>query len=152
VVFGIADDGHAAAAGKHNVAFGHALSGIVRALGMNIGSQQANQLFDIQFIKDGYCIDVCERCQQLGALVIGDARPALSLDLACAGIRIDGYDQPSAQFLGGAQIAYMADVKEIEAAIGQDDPVTGGAPPLDLLCQFRGRKNFLGGLRQFSPP
>jgi hypothetical protein len=46
----------------------------------------------------------------------------------------------------------MADVKEIEAAIGQDDPVTGGAPPPDLLCQFRGRKKFLGGLRQFSPP
>jgi len=46
----------------------------------------------------------------------------------------------------------MADVKEIEAAIGQDDPVTSGAPLPDLPCQFRGRKNFLGGLRQFSPP
>src|SRR5262245_2408784 len=34
VVFGIADDGHAAAAGNHDVALGHALRGIVRALGM----------------------------------------------------------------------------------------------------------------------
>jgi hypothetical protein len=46
----------------------------------------------------------------------------------------------------------MADVKEIEAAIGQDDLIAGRAPLPDLLCQFRGRKNFLGGLRQFSPP
>jgi hypothetical protein len=39
-------------------------------------------------------------------------------------------------------------MKEIKTAVGQDNPVSRGAPLPDLLCQFGGRKNFLGGLRQ----
>ena len=39
-------------------------------------------------------------------------------------------------------------MKEIETAVGQDNPVPRRAPLPDLLCQFGGRKNFLGGLRQ----
>jgi hypothetical protein len=32
-------------------------------------------------------------------------------------------------------------MKEIEAAVGQDYPVSRGAPPPDLLGQFGGREN-----------
>ena len=42
----------------------------------------------------------------------------------------------------------MANMKKVKAAVGQDDPVPGGAPLPDPLCQFGGRKDFLGGLRQ----
>jgi hypothetical protein len=43
-------------------------------------------------------------------------------------------------------------MKKIKTAIGQDNLISCGTPLPDLLCQFGGRKNFWGGLRQISPP
>ena len=148
MVFGIADDGHAAAAGDHDISFRHALNRIIRAFGVNVGAQKPDQVSDIGLIKDGDGVDIGQRGQQLSTLVVRDTRPALSLDPPRARIGVDGDDELSAQLLGGTQIAHMAYVKKIEAAVGQNDAVTRGAPLPDLLCQLGGRKNFLGGLRQ----
>jgi hypothetical protein len=44
----------------------------------------------------------------------------------------------------------MSNVKKIKASIGQNDFVSSRTPLPDLLCQFRSRKNLLGGRSQSS--
>src|SRR6185503_18745549 len=51
--------------------------------------------------------------------------------------------QASAQGLGRVQVAYVADVQQIEGAIGQGDGVTRPAPSCHLLLQFLAIENLM---------
>jgi hypothetical protein len=121
VVFRIADNRNAAAACNHYVTLRHALSGIVSALGMNVRTQKTDETGDIGRIKDDYRVNICQGRQDLRALAFRNTRTAFTLECACAGIRINGYNQLAAKLLGCPQIADVAYVKKVETAVGQDD-------------------------------
>lgn len=145
VVFRIAYNGDSPAAGNHYISFRHILLSIVSAFGMNIRPQQANKTGHIRRIKNSDCVNVAERRQKLSAFLAWDARPAFPFESARARIGIHGHDQPAAQFLCGAQIPDMPDVKKIKTSVGQNDLFSSRTPLPDLGCQPGWRKNFLCG-------
>ena len=138
MVFRIADNGDASAAGNHCLTFRNAFLGIVGAFGVNVRTQKKDKLFDVRCVEDGYSVHVSQRGQQFRAFVIRNSRPALALERACAGIGINGHNQLSAQLFGGLQVSDVAHVKKIKTAVGEDYLVSRGAPLPDLLRQFGG--------------
>ena len=52
MIFWIADDRDLSAVGSYHVTFGYGVGGVVRALGMNIGLECQQELFDGWFVED----------------------------------------------------------------------------------------------------
>ena len=152
MVFRIANNGNASAAGNDYVTFRYAFSGVIRSLGMNVRTNKSDKIFYIRRIEDDYSVDVRQGGQQLRPLRFRHSWPAFAFESARTGIRVYGHNQFAAQLLGCPQIPDVPNMQQIKTAVGQDNPASCGAPLPDLLCQFGGRKNFLGGLRQISPP
>ncbi len=86
MVFWIAHDGDTSAAGNHYIAFRHILLGIVSAFGVNIRTQQAYKLGDIQRIKERDRINVTERRQNFRTFIAGNARATFAFEGSCARI------------------------------------------------------------------
>ena len=105
---------------------------------MDIRAEQAHQLADIRRVENGDGINILQCRQDFSALLLFDSRAALAFQPAHAGIRIHGDNQFAAKLFGRAKIADMADVKQVKAAVGEDDFLSGGAPGADLFGEFTG--------------
>jgi hypothetical protein len=133
MIFGIAHNFHASATGANFVALGNGLDGVVRALGMHIRTEFADDRAHIRLRKNHHGIYIGQRGQNFGTFLGRHQRTALPFQGAHRGIRVHGYDQSPAQFFGRAQITDVSDVQQVEAAIGQGDRVAGAAPFCYLL-------------------
>jgi hypothetical protein len=133
VILGIADDDDAASAGFDFIALGDALGRIVGALGVKIGANLANECAHIFFWKDYDCVHVGERCQNFGALLGWHYRTAFTLQGANGIIGVDGDNQFAAEFVRCMQIADMAYVQNVEAAVGEGDAIASAPPVSDDL-------------------
>lgn len=143
MIFGVADNLHSPAAGSHDVPFGDSVLGVVSAFRVDIRAQHPDKLAHVRGVEEGDRIHVLQSGQNLGAFAGRSARAALTFQSADAGVRIHGYDHFAAEFLCAAQIADVAHVQQIKAAIGQDDFFPGGAPLLHALGEFRLGQDFL---------
>lgn len=118
VILGIADDDDAASAGLDFIALGDAFGCIVRALGVKIGANLANECAHIFFWKDYDCIHVGERRQNFSTLLGRHYGSAFALQGANRIIGVDRDKQFAAEIVSGMQIADMAYVQNVEATIG----------------------------------
>ena len=78
-------------------------------------------------------VDLPERRQDFGALGRGHQRPALPLQPGHRRVRVDPDEEHVTQPSSGAQIANVADVEEVEAAVRQHDPLSLGPEPIGQL-------------------
>jgi len=134
MVFRVADNGNASAAGNHYLALRDAFFGVVGAFGVYVRANQPDKFADIQRIKNGYGVHVLQGSQHFSALLLGNARTSLALELAHAGIRVDGHNQLPTKVLGRVKIANMAHVQQVKTSVGEDDLLSASAPLEHLLC------------------
>ena len=142
VIFGIADDLDAAAIFRNRIALGNGVRGVVRALGLNVGANLADDRAHIELGKDHDRIHVRERGDNFGAFFRGHDGTAFALQRAHRSSELIATTSLPAQSLRSAQIAHMPHMQQIEAAIGQRDAFAGAPPLFDALAQFFAAQNF----------
>src|SRR5712692_1086935 len=145
VVFWVANNLNPAAALDHDIAFGDAFCRIVGTLGVDVRANFADQGAGIGFRKNYHRIHIAQRRQKFGTLTLGRVRTALALQHAhrCVRVQADNNSGPRSQLFGRTQTADMADVKQIEAAVGQHNTVAGGPPRCHLFFEFLPTEDFL---------
>jgi len=119
MVFRVAYDLNPATAGKHHVPLRHVIRGVVRALGVDVWTQNVDKFRDIRSVEYGHGVNVRQRCQQLRPLTLWNSRTVRALERARAGIRIHGDNELASKLLGRAQVANMANVQQVKTAVGQ---------------------------------
>jgi len=142
VIFGIAHDHNSSAAGFDLIALGNGLHRVISALDMKIGTDFANDGAHVFFGENNDSVNILERRQNLRALGLRHHRPSLTFQGTHGSIGIDCDNQFALKFTSGVQIAHMAHMKQIEAAVGEDDAIPGAPPIRNTQPEFVARHNF----------
>src|SRR5208283_3732982 len=88
-------------------------------------------------------VNVGQRGNDLGAFILRHDRPAFTFKRVHRFIGIDGDHELATQRPGSPQVAYVANVQKIEAAVGQRDVLAGTPPFLHALAEFAARQDFV---------
>ncbi len=142
MILGITYNDDASATGFNLIALGNALRRVVRALGMKIRPDLANDGAHIVFRKDHDGVHIRQRRQNLRAFFRRHHWTAFTFQRAHGIIGIYRDNQFAAEFPGGTQVAYMANVQQIETTVRQRDAIAGAAPICHELLKFVARNNF----------
>src|SRR5271154_3489888 len=67
MIFGVAHDGHANTESRSGGTFGNTFRRVVRAFGMDVGTQLFEQTVDVRFRKNNYVVHAAKRRHQLSA-------------------------------------------------------------------------------------
>ena len=81
-------------------------------------------------VEDHHAVHRRERSHDLSPLGGGHDRPARSLEAAHRVVPVDADKEGVAQRAGLVEVAHVADVEEIEASVGQDQPLALPPPAL----------------------
>ena len=141
MILRIANDDDAASTSFDRVALGNAFRRVVRALGMKIGTDFANDGAHVLFWKDYDGVHVFEGRQNFRAFFRRHHRPPFALQHAygCIGVHRD--NQFAAERARVMQVADMADMQQIETPVGQRDALAGAPPIRHTLLKFGARNN-----------
>src|SRR6266536_3077346 len=93
---------------------------IIAALDVNRRLEQAHQRTGCWLGEDGEVIDTAERGQDSGTLLLWYQWSTRTFERANASVVVEAQDQKIALCPGFMEIAYMAKVQQIKAAIGED--------------------------------
>src|SRR6266446_7416773 len=119
MIFWIANDRHSSAEGSYHIALRNRVFGVIGAFGMNMGLEREQQLFDSWFIEDRHEVDGFQCGYYLGSLDLGHERPAITLQPSSLLVGVHPDNQKVAQRFRRFKVANMANVKNVEATIGQ---------------------------------
>ena len=98
--------------------------------------------------KDYDCIHIRQSGENFGAFFGGHQWPSLALESAHGVVAVYGNHEFATQFARRVQVAHMADVQKIEAAVGKGDAVATFAPARDSCLQLLARDDL--GMGKFS--
>ena len=121
MVFRIADDGDLAAVFANDLAFGYGVGRVVGTFCVIVGSDRVDELFDGRLVENGHGIDKSESRNDLGAFAFGDVWAVFALQNPDLAVRIYPDNQKAAESLRPSEIADVAGVQKVEAAVGKDD-------------------------------
>lgn len=138
----IADDGDANAKAVGDGAFWNGFRGVIGALGVNVGAQFLEQLFDVGFFEEDDEINVTQGSDEFGAGVFVQNGATGTFQAENAGIGIYTDDEDVTFLPGAGEIAHMADVECIEAAVGKDDALAVALGSIEEKLESLARFNF----------
>ena len=141
MILGIADDYDAASAGFDFVALGDAVGGVVGAFGVKIGTDLADDGADVFFGENDDGIYVGQRRQNFRAFFGEYDGASFTFQRAGGGVGVHGDDEFASEFASRMEVADVADVEDVEAAVRECDASAGAAPCGDSLLQFVARDN-----------
>lgn len=134
MVLGVAYDFDAASVAGNSVALGDGVWRVVSAFGLHIGTNFLDYGSHVRLGKDYYRIHVGERGNDFCALVVGHDGAAFAFEAAHGIVGIYGDDQAASKGLSAAQISHVADMQQIEGAVGQNDSVAAATPGLGAVA------------------
>src|SRR5450755_97047 len=117
---------------------------VVAALYINSGLQQFDQRTRRWFAEDCYIVNIRKRGQNFGPLVLGYQRTTSSLEQARALIAVQAQHQEITERPRLLQVAHVAQVDQIEAAIGKDAALTRLLPRARYVREFVTPQYLLG--------
>ncbi len=141
MILGIAYDDNSSAAGQDFVALGNAFHRVIGALGMKIWMNFTNDGAHVFFGKNNDSVNILQRGQNLGALGLRHHRPSLALQGAHGSVAVHRDNHSAPEFASRMQIAYMADMEQIEAAVGENDALPRTPPIRYTQPEFVARNN-----------
>jgi len=141
VILRITHNDDAASTGFDLVALGDALHRVVRALGMKIGTDFANDGAHVRFWKDYDDVHIGQRRQNFRAFFRWHHGPPFTLQRAHGLIGVHRDNQFAAKLPRRMQVAYMADVQHIETSVGQRHALAGAPPIRRTSLQLVARNN-----------
>ena len=95
--------------------------GILGAFAVNVRAKPRECRDRGRFVEDGYVIDHFERREHFGAIRLIDDGAGIAFEGADAGVAVDADYEDVTQSLRIAEAANVADVQEVEAAVGPND-------------------------------
>ena len=119
MVLRIADYGGATTVLLDNLALGYRVDGVIGALAVHVRSQRLQQGTDGQLRKDDDVVHAAKRGDQFGSIGRGHDRPARPLELTHHIVVIDADDEQIRFIRGGFEVSHVADVQQVEAAVGK---------------------------------
>ena len=123
----IADDRRAAAICRDDRAFRHRLFGVVGPFAVHVRLQESQQPLDVRIAEHHDVIHAAKSGDELGTIRRGQDGTARTLERRDGRIVVDRDDQTLGFRRGAFQIAYVADVQQIEAAVRERDRPAGRA-------------------------
>ena len=87
----------------------------------NVGLEGVKELARGVLIEDQDVIDTSQRSEHSGAVVFGDDWSSGTFEFSHAGIAVDGHDQDVAKLPGLFEQSEVANMEQVEAAVGEDD-------------------------------
>ena len=115
-------NGNDAAAGSFNFfAADDLITGPIATFGENVREERGNHAARRGIVEDDDGIDALERGEDFRALALGQHGTARAFQLANAGITVESDDEHVAHGPREFEAANVAGVKQVEAAIGEND-------------------------------
>src|SRR6267378_2885831 len=143
VILGIAHDDHVASTGFDLIALGDALHRVIRAFGMKVRTDFANNRAHVLFWKYYDGVHIRQRRKNFRAFFGRHHWPAFALQRAHGSICVHRNNQFAAKFPSGAQVAYVANMQHVENTVSQRDAIAGAPPICYTLLKFVARNNLL---------
>jgi hypothetical protein len=113
------------------------VAGPVAAFDEDVGEEGGDDALRGELVEDKDGVDAFQGAEDFGALEFEDQGASFAFDLADAGVAVNGDDEGVAEAAGVFEAADVAGVKEVEAAVGEDDfaglAICGGKPQDCLL-------------------
>ncbi len=136
VILGVADDLDAAPKRDDLVTLGNGLASVISSLGLDVGTNLPDESAHVRLAEDHDRVHTFESGNNFGALALRHGRTRGTLQPAYALVRIDGNDELSAEFAGTPQVADMAHVQEVKAAVCKGHTLACGTPLGDQFGKF----------------
>ena len=118
----------------------------VAALDEDVRPQAANERQRRIVVEHGDVVDGLHRCEQGHATVLVHDRPGRAFQAPDRCVAVDCDDQDVAARLGLRQRVDVADVQQVEAAVGEDDGLSLAPEAGQPLGQRVGREQLPGGI------
>src|SRR6266699_27023 len=136
----VRDQAYDAAIGLHDAGLGQAVwirefalgGGVVATFDVDGGLQEGNQRASRWLGKYGDVVDAGERGQGFGSFGLRDERPAGAFEGTRAGVIIETEDQEITERPRLLEVAHVAQVEQVEAAVGEDTALARPLPALHL--------------------
>jgi hypothetical protein len=93
---------------------------VVTAFSNDVRTQAFDQLVWGVLVEDHHLVNAGQRPQNLGPILLGIDRTIRALDPPDGCVRVQADHEPRAERLGRLQITDVADVQDVEAAVGED--------------------------------
>ncbi len=151
MVLGIADDGDAPAVAAHGLALGHGVDGVIGALAVDVRLQLEQQRRHGRFRKNDDVGDAAQGGDELGPILFGEERPVGPLQGRDRPIVVDGDDEAIGFARGRLEVADVAGVQQIEAAVREGDGAAGGAIRLNGRQQLGAGQHASHVMRAHGP-
>src|SRR2546425_1205681 len=119
MIFRITNDRHSSAEGSYHIAFRNRVFGVIGAFGVNIGLEREQQLFDSRLIEDRHEVNSFQGGYDFGSLVLGQERSPIALQSSSLFVGVHPDNQKVPQGFRRCKVANMANMKDVEATIGQ---------------------------------
>ena len=119
------------------------VDGVVASLDEDIGFGCEDEFHGGGLIEDDDGIDTREGCENAAAFALADDWTRRAFEAGDGGVTVNGDDELVAGATCLLKDGDVADVKEVEAAVGEGDLVAIGAPDLDAINEFFARDEFV---------
>ena len=136
MILGITDDGDTSAVFGDGIALGDIIGGVVSAFSLNLGANLADDGADIELGKDHDRVDIFQRGNDFGTFLFRHDGASCAFERAHGFVGVHGHDQLASERLGPAQVAYVANVEQVEVAVRQRDAFAGAPPFCDTLPEL----------------
>ncbi len=113
---------------------------VVAAFDDDIGADGDDEFKRRGLVEDDDSIDGGKSGQDAGALGLADDRTIRAFEAADGCVAVDGDDEPVAEATSLLEQCDVADVQQIEAAVGKDDALAVGFPEGDALRELIARR------------
>jgi hypothetical protein len=121
MVFWVADDGDTDAETSGGGALGNGLQRVIGSFGMDVRAKIFEERLDTRFTKEDDVIHGAKRSDEKSSCIFIKDGTAEAFQSADAQIRVHSHDENVPFEAGAFEIADVADVKRIEAAVGEND-------------------------------
>jgi hypothetical protein len=121
VVLRIARDSYFTAIRPYAIPLWYGIFSIVRAFGMDPRTKYFEYTGDIGFVKHHYIIHTPEGGDKSGAFLLIQYGALRTFDRPDGAVAVDRNDQGIAQLASALKVAHVANVQNIEAAIGENN-------------------------------
>ncbi len=122
------------------------IDGVIAALGVDVRPDRLDEPGGALVAEDHHGVDRAQRGHDLGSVVLRIDRPGRSLELAHRGVRVQRHDQGVAERARLVEVADVAGVQQVEAAIGEDQLAARGIEPVAQGAHLGGRHRRVGGV------
>ena len=123
----------------------YGFDGVIATLDEDVGLEGADELEGSVFVEDDDGVDGGQGGHDAGTLALADDGPGRAFEARNGSVGVEAEHEPRAELAAIFEQLDVADVEQVEAAVGEDDGFAGGSPLVDAEDDALGVENFFPG-------